>query len=238
MAFWLFSLAVFRFIGGVAVGAASVIAPTYIAQIAPARIRGRLGSLQQLAIVLGIFLALLADYAIATAAGGSKREWLLGLEAWRWMFLSMTVASVLYGVLALTIPESPRHLVAKGHLDEAREVLRRVLGNIDLDAKVIQIRDTLVHETRPGMRDLRGPALGLLPIVWVGHHAVGVSAVRRHQRDLLLLQRAVAGGRVQRGRRAAHHGDQHRGERPDHAGRHRRWSPSPRSTASAAVRCC
>lgn len=73
----------------------------------------------------------------------------------------------------------------------------------------------------------------------VGRHpAVGVSAVRRHQRDLLLLQRAVAGGRVQRGRRAAHHGDQHRGERPDHAGRHRRWSPSPRSTASAAVRCC
>jgi MFS family permease len=91
--------------------------------------------LQQLAIVLGIFLALLADWAIASAAGGSEREWLLGLEAWRWMFLSMTVASVLYGVLALTIPESPRHLVAKGHLEEAREVLRRVLGNIDLDAK-------------------------------------------------------------------------------------------------------
>jgi SP family sugar:H+ symporter-like MFS transporter len=168
LAFSLFSLAVFRFIGGVAVGAASVIAPTYIAEIAPARIRGRLGSLQQLAIVLGIFLALLADWAIATAAGGSEREWLLGLEAWRWMFLSMVVPSVLYGVLALTIPESPRHLVAKGELDKAREVLRRVLGNIDLDAKVIQIRDTLVHETKPSMRDLRGPALGLLPIVWVG----------------------------------------------------------------------
>ena len=167
-AFSLFSLAVFRFVGGVAVGAASVIAPTYIAEIAPARIRGRLGSLQQLAIVLGIFLALLADWAIATAAGGSEREWLLGLEAWRWMFLSMVVPSVLYGVLALTIPESPRHLVAKGELDKAREVLRRVLGNIDLDAKVIQIRDTLAHETKPSMRDLRGPALGLLPIVWVG----------------------------------------------------------------------
>jgi MFS transporter, SP family, sugar:H+ symporter len=168
LAFSLFSLAVFRFIGGVAVGAASVIAPTYIAEIAPARIRGRLGSLQQLAIVLGIFLALLVDYAIATAAGGSGEEWLLGLEAWRWMFLSMIVPSALYGVLALTIPESPRHLVAKGHLDEAREVLRRVLGNIDLDAKVAQIRATLTHETRPSMRDLRGPALGLLPIVWVG----------------------------------------------------------------------
>jgi MFS transporter, SP family, sugar:H+ symporter len=168
LAFSLLSLAVFRFVGGVAVGAASVIAPTYIAEIAPARIRGRLGSLQQLAIVLGIFLALLVDWAIATAAGGSEREWLLGLEAWRWMFLSMVVPSALYGLLALTIPESPRHLVAKGHLDQAREVLRRVLGNIDLDAKVIQIRDTLTHETKPSMRDLRGPALGLLPIVWVG----------------------------------------------------------------------
>jgi MFS family permease len=64
----------FRVIGGVAVGLASVIAPTYIAEIAPARLRGRLGSLQQLAIVTGIFLALLVDYALATAAGGSNRH--------------------------------------------------------------------------------------------------------------------------------------------------------------------
>ena len=67
-------LVVFRVIGGVAVGVASVIAPTYIAEIAPARIRGRLGSLQQLAIVTGIFLALLVDYALDTAAGGSSKD--------------------------------------------------------------------------------------------------------------------------------------------------------------------
>ena len=168
LAFSLLDLSVFRFIGGVAVGAASVIAPTYIAEIAPARIRGRLGSLQQLAIVLGIFLALLADYAVATAAGGTSKQWLLSLAAWRWMFLFMIVPAALYGLLALTIPESPRHLVAKGHMDRAREVLRRVLGNIDLDTKLAQIRDTLRFEQRPSMRDLRGPVLGLLPIVWVG----------------------------------------------------------------------
>src|SRR5450755_4298363 len=79
-------LVVFRVIGGVAVGVASVIAPTYIAEIAPARIRGRLGSLQQLAIVTGIFLALLADYALETAAGGSEKTLWLGLASWRWWF--------------------------------------------------------------------------------------------------------------------------------------------------------
>jgi SP family sugar:H+ symporter-like MFS transporter len=158
----------FRVIGGVAVGLASVIAPTYIAEIAPARIRGRLGSLQQLAIVTGIFLALLVDYALATAAGGSEKDLGLGLEAWRWMFVAMVVPAVLYGGLAFTIPESPRYLVAKRRLDEARSVLRRVLGDIDLDQKVAQIEETLEHEGRPGMRDLRGPAFGLLPIVWVG----------------------------------------------------------------------
>jgi MFS transporter, SP family, sugar:H+ symporter len=161
-------LVVFRVIGGVAVGIASVIAPTYIAEIAPARIRGRLGSLQQLAIVTGIFLALLADYALETAAGGSEKTLGLGLEAWRWMFLAMVVPALLYGGLAFTIPESPRYLVAKRRLDEARSVLRRVLGNIDLGAKVEQIKETLQREGRPSMRDLRGPRFGLLPIVWVG----------------------------------------------------------------------
>jgi MFS transporter, SP family, sugar:H+ symporter len=161
-------LVVFRVIGGVAVGIASVIAPTYIAEIAPARIRGRLGSLQQLAIVTGIFLALLVDYALASAAGGSQSNLGLGLVAWRWMFLSMVVPALLYGGLAFTIPESPRYLVAKRRLDEARSVLRRVLGNIDLGAKVEQIKETLQREGRPSIRDLRGPRFGLLPIVWVG----------------------------------------------------------------------
>jgi len=169
-------LVVFRVIGGVAVGIASVIAPTYIAEIAPARIRGRLGSLQQLAIVTGIFLALLVDYALATAAGGAASNLGLGLEAWRWMFIAMVVPALLYGGLAFTIPESPRYLVAKRRLDEARSVLRRVLGNIDLDAKVEQIKQTLKREGRPSMRDLRGPRFGLLPIVWVG---IGLSVFQQ-----------------------------------------------------------
>ncbi len=169
-------LSIFRFVGGVAVGIASVIAPAYIAEIAPAGIRGRLGSLQQLAIVSGIFLSLLVDYAIAAAAGNSRAPWAFGYAAWRWMFAAMTVPAVLYGVLSFTIPESPRYLMAKGRIDEAREVLKRVLGERGLTAKIGQIRESLRRDKPPSWSDLRGPAFGLLPIVWVG---IGLSVFQQ-----------------------------------------------------------
>src|SRR3982074_1803470 len=109
-----------RIIGGIAVGAASVIAPAYIAEVAPADLRGRLGSLQQLAIVIGIFIALVTDFAIAAAARSAESTWLFGLPAWRWMFLTEIIPSVIYLVGALRIPESPRYLVAIGKYDHAR----------------------------------------------------------------------------------------------------------------------
>jgi sugar porter (SP) family MFS transporter len=130
--------------------------------------RGRLGSLQQLAIVTGIFVALLVDYALATAAGGASQELWFGLPAWRWMFLSLLVPAAVWGLLALRIPESPRFLVAKERLAEARIVLARFIGG-DVEAKVREIEGTLWadhHETR--LSELRGPRFGLLPIVWAG----------------------------------------------------------------------
>lgn len=161
-------LIAFRIIGGVGVGVASVIAP--------ARVRGRLGSLQQLAIVLGIFVAFLVDYVLALAAGGPSRDLALGLPAWRWMFLAMIVPAAIYGIGALFIPESPRYLVVKDRLGEAGDVLRRVLGNIDIPGKLREIQETLAREVKPTLRDLRGPALGLLPIVWVG---IGLSVFQQ-----------------------------------------------------------
>ena len=168
-------LALFRVLGGIAVGMASVIAPAYIAEISPARIRGQLGSLQQLAIVSGIFLSLLVDYALAAAAGSSSAVW-FGLEAWRWMFIAMTVPALVYGLLALTIPESPRYLLAKGRVAEAQAVLKRVLGERGLAAKFAQIRESLAVDHEPTWKDLRGNAFGLLPIVWVG---IGLSVFQQ-----------------------------------------------------------
>ncbi|HUA80793.1 MAG TPA: MFS transporter, partial [Dyella sp.] len=80
-----------RVVGGIGVGMASVIAPAYIAEVSPANVRGRLGSMQQLAIVLGIFVALLSDAWLASTAGGAAQKLWFGLEAWRWMFLVATV---------------------------------------------------------------------------------------------------------------------------------------------------
>lgn len=162
-----YDLTFWRIVGGLGVGAASVIAPAYIAEIAPASIRGRLGSLQQLAIVSGIFVALLSDYFLATAAGGAVRELWLGLTAWRWMFLTLGVPALAYGILALQIPESPRYLMFRGRTDEARSVLSQVLKS-GVDDRIREISRTIVQDVRSSFRDLRGGVLGLLPIVWVG----------------------------------------------------------------------
>jgi sugar porter (SP) family MFS transporter len=161
------ALAFWRVIGGVGVGAASVIAPAYIAEVAPARLRGRLGTLQQMAIVVGIFAALLSDYWLATQAGSASAPLWLGREAWRWMFLSALPPALLYAIGAMLIPESPRHLVASGRHEEALAVLTALEGHT-APAKVEAIRRSLLEARRARLRDLRGGRFGLLPVVWVG----------------------------------------------------------------------
>ncbi len=160
-------LIAWRVVGGLGVGAASVIAPAYIAEVSPASIRGRMGSLQQLAIVSGIFVALLSDYFFATVAGGSG-EPLWGLTAWRWMFIAEVVPAVAYGVLALSIPESPRYMVAKGDQATAREVLRSVM-KVGIDERITEIKRTVAQDRRSSLADLVRPGgSNLLPIVWIG----------------------------------------------------------------------
>ncbi|WP_025274565.1 sugar porter family MFS transporter [Haloglycomyces albus] len=160
-------LVAWRVLGGLAVGAASVIAPAYIAEIAPANIRGRLGSLQQMAIVIGIFAALLVNYVIAQAAGGANEAVPWGGTAWRWMFAAESIPAFLYFVMALQIPESPRYLVSKNKFRQAKKVLAKYVGG-DVDAKVDSIRESLHSETPPRFADIRGSRLGLMPIVWIG----------------------------------------------------------------------
>ncbi|MCV7423617.1 sugar porter family MFS transporter [Mycobacterium yunnanensis] len=162
------TLVVFRVIGGIGVGVASVIAPAYIAETSPPRIRGRLGSLQQLAIVSGIFLSFAINTLLQKFAGGADRDLWFGLEAWRWMFLVMAVPAVVYGTLAFTIPESPRYLVASHKIPEARRVLNMLLGQKNLEITITRIQETLEREDKPSWRDMKKPTGGIYGIVWVG----------------------------------------------------------------------
>ncbi|BAH55076.1 MAG: sugar porter family MFS transporter [Rhodococcus sp. (in: high G+C Gram-positive bacteria)] len=183
LAFSVPDLMLWRVLGGLGIGIASVIAPTYISEIAPARYRGALASLQQLAITLGIFAALLSDAVLQNAAGGASNELWLNLEAWRWMFIVGVIPAVVYGVLALMIPESPRYLVGK-HLDqEAADILANITGEVNPQERVSEIRLTLRHESTASFDDIRGPRFGLQPIVWVGifmaifQQFVGINAI-------------------------------------------------------------
>src|SRR3984893_17367679 len=163
------ALSVFRFFGGTAIGAASVIAPAYIAEVSPAAYRGRLGSLQQLAIVTGIFVALLSDFALARLAGGAEKPLWFGLQAWRWMFIAAAVPSAVYAGLAGMIPESPRYLVLRKRYAEAADILGRFVGNSPpVEERIVEIENSLGDQKARSLRDLAGPSVGLLPVVWTG----------------------------------------------------------------------
>ncbi|MGP3956407.1 sugar porter family MFS transporter [Nonomuraea sp. 3N208] len=167
--FAIWDLAVWRVMAGFAIGMASVLAPAYIAEVAPAAYRGRLGSLQQLAIVLGIAVSQLVNYLIAWLAGGDVNNHLGPLQAWQWMLGACVGPAVIYLLFALNIPESPRYLVMTGRTRRAREVLAEVEGDgVNIDERISEIQHVLRTQRVPGMKDLRGPALGLLPIVWIG----------------------------------------------------------------------
>ncbi len=231
--FGLYDFIGWRIIGGIAVGAASVIAPAYIAECSPAEMRGRLGSLQQLAIVVGIFVALLSNYAIAGIAGSASAPFWFGFEAWRWMFWSEVPAAVIYGFFAFVIPESPRYLVAQGRNDDAHEVLLRIVGE-RAPHRVEEIQRTVSAAHKPKLSDLRG-RFGLLPIVWIGmglsmfQQFVGINVIFYYSSD------AVADRRLHRAERPADH-DDHRPDQHRHHPRRDRLHRQVRPQAAAAGR--
>src|SRR5262249_27330036 len=141
-----------RILGGLAIGAASVLAPMYIAEVAPARLRGRLSSLQQLAIVLGLFSAFLSNYLIARAAGGAAAPFGGGAPGGRWFSWMEAVPAAFFLLGALLIPESPRSLVARGRPELALQVFARLGG--DAEQLVRQVQESLRGEQRPRLSDL------------------------------------------------------------------------------------
>ncbi|WP_328384288.1 sugar porter family MFS transporter [Streptomyces sp. NBC_00400] len=175
--FALWDLAFWRIIGGFAIGMASVIGPAYIAEVSPSAYRGRLGSFQQAAIVVGIAISQLVNWGILNLADGKQRGVIAGLEAWQWMLGVMVVPAVLYGLLSFAIPESPRYLISVGKVSRAKEVLAEVEGKtVDLDKRVVEIEDAMRREHKASFKDLLGSKFGFLPIVWVG---IGLSVFQQ-----------------------------------------------------------
>jgi len=158
---------IYRVLGGLAVGAASVLAPAYISEVAPAKFRGMLSSIQQIAIISGLFCSFFSNYLIAKISGSSLNMFAWGFEAWRWMFWIELLPAVTFFFALLCIPESPRFLVAAGKKECALNVLEQLMGD-SAQAKYDEIQGTLsMDHHRPRFRDVLG-RFGFRPIVWAG----------------------------------------------------------------------
>ena len=156
-----------RIIAGVAIGGASVLAPMYIAEVAPPQMRGRLASLQQMAIVVGLFSAFLSNAILAKIAGGAGAIFWLGAPTWRWMFWMESVPAVAFLLGSMIVPESPRYLVFVGKHEQATKVFAQIGG--DAARLVQQVERSLEAERRPRMSDLIIPGTKrIAPVLWVG----------------------------------------------------------------------
>ncbi len=161
---------IFRFIGGLGIGSAAVLSPLYIAEVAPARVRGALVSVNQLAIVTGILLAYFVNWMFAGA----------GPSNWRWMFGLGAVPSIFFFLLLLRVPESPRWLVKNGREDEARTVLTRADTAEAAAVGIREIKDTLALE-EGSFRELFSPAfrrpLLIAIVLAVFQQITGINAI-------------------------------------------------------------
>lgn len=157
-----------RIMGGMAVGAASVLSPAYISEVAPANIRGRMTTVQQIMIITGLTAAFVVNYFLAQSAGKSTDIFWGGYEAWRWMYWMQSIPAAVFLIALLFIPESPRYLVSKGRDADAKSVLTRLFGAGSADAKVAEIKASFNQDHRPRLGDVLASGTLFRPIVWAG----------------------------------------------------------------------
>ncbi|MBN1507646.1 MAG: sugar porter family MFS transporter [Sedimentisphaerales bacterium] len=152
----------YRILGGLGVGAASITSPMYIAEISPARIRGRMVSINQFAIVTGFLVVYFVNYFIALQGDTVWNE----RVGWRWMFGSEALPALMLLVLSFVVPESPRWLTKRGRTDEALGILTRVDGDAYARAELAEIRETLAHETG-SLKQLIQPGLRIVLLIGI-----------------------------------------------------------------------
>jgi len=140
-----YSFVVYRIIGGIGVGIASMISPMYIAEIAPAKSRGKLVSLNQFAIIFGMLVIYFVNYFIAKQG---NEQWLIE-EGWRWMFFSGAIPAGIFLILLFFVPETPRYLVMKGKDEKALQVLKKISGNDNASAILKEIKETIHEKSAP-----------------------------------------------------------------------------------------
>jgi sugar porter (SP) family MFS transporter len=174
---WAYSFGMFitwRIVGGVAIGLASNVSPMYIAEISPAAWRGRLVSLNQLALVVGILAAQIANWRIAERVPEHATAAMLAASwnvqyGWRWMFTAVAVPAVIFLLTTPMIPESPRWLVARGQMDAAGRVLARIGGVRYSEVELAAVASTLaVSTSKRDWRAYRSPNIRRLLMIGVG----------------------------------------------------------------------
>ena len=166
------SLIFYRIIGGIGVGIASMLSPVYIAEVAPAHIRGKLVSFNQFAIIFGMLIVYIVNYFIAR--GGSS-EW-IDTIGWRWMFASETIPCVLFLSLLFFVPKTPRYLLLKGKDEESRKVLTNLYGEKEMEIEYKSIRKSLIEKNAPWLSF--GSALIVIGILLsFFQQAVGINVV-------------------------------------------------------------
>ncbi len=140
-----YSFVVYRIVGGIGVGLASMISPMYIAEIAPAKIRGKLVSFNQFAIIFGMLVIYFVNYFIAKQG---NEQWLI-TDGWRLMFLSGAIPAGIFIILLFFVPETPRFLVLNGEEDKALKVLKKIAGNDQAGIILEEIKGTLHEANAP-----------------------------------------------------------------------------------------
>jgi sugar porter (SP) family MFS transporter len=148
-------LIVARIVAGIAIGIASFVAPLYISEIAPVDIRGKLVSINQVALTSGIVFSYLIDYAFA------------GSQAWRWMFAMAVIPAAAFGIGLVFIPDSPRWLAGRGHLEQARAVLKRIRPPDKVEAEMSDIQHSVAQQ-KGSWSELLSPLLRSAMIVGIG----------------------------------------------------------------------